>query len=166
MSVFDEPVEVVISDNELAPDPAPEGSVSSNVPSVSGDLVEVGEDEEEYTEHIPDYHVSTYYYTDDRPVTVSVNNEIDPEDLISVNSVSLNVLSADGLSLNSISVNVSNNYISNNTIQLISFNEVPFWHKPFNSYTAGEGLLFVILVTMVIGFVSSHLLRGLKNVHF
>lgn len=96
-------------------------------------------------------------------VEVSHNVVIDPDDLVSVNSVSLNVISADGLSLNSVSVNVSNNYISNNTVQILSINEAPFWDKPFKEYTVTEGMLFIIMISLVLGFVSSHLLKGLRS---
>lgn len=95
--------------------------------------------------------------------SISVNAVVDPEDLISVNSVSLNVISADDLSMNSISVNVSNNYISSSTIQIISQNNMSIWEKPFSQYTTSEGLLFTIMVTLVLGFVSNHLLKGLRH---
>ena len=147
-----------ISNNETAPDPA---AVSDNDTGDNEDLI-VGEDEQEnHKDNIQNTYEYTIYNETPHEVIVSVNNEINPNDLVSVNSVSLNVISADGLSFNTVSLNVTN--VSSSTIQVLSINEVPFWHKPFNEYSASEGILFTILITLVFGFVSNHLLRGLKH---
>lgn len=159
--------------NIIPPAPAPEpeesaGGVSENEPETGENDQEdntpvVSENTPQNTETIKEIH---HYESVTENIEVSNNVVIDPNDLVSVNSVSLNVLSADGLSLNSVSVNVSNNYISSNTIQIISADNVPFWNKPFNQYSTSEGLLFTILVVLTLGFVSNHLLRGLRNVSF
>lgn len=101
--------------------------------------------------------------------SVSITNivDIDPNSMISVNSVSLNVVSADDLmsllSGNSVSVNVSNNYISVNNV--ISINDLPWFNKSFDSYTTSEGILFVIMVSLLFGFIASHLLKLARYLH-
>lgn len=159
---------VLSSDAVPAPDTINEPTVSGNG-TVSGDLVfteDIEDDlfaEDAHSESLPHFYDTTVYYPSDTAVTVSVNNEVNPNDLISVNSVSLNVVSADGLSLNSVSVNVSNNYVSYNTVQVVSADNTPFWDKPFDQYNTSEGLLFIIMVTLVLGFISTHLLKGLRH---
>ena len=114
--------------------------------------------------------------TDEQPVvTVSPNITVNPTPVsvnvtvssneVSVNSVSLNYISSDeilnALSKNSVSVNVSNNYVSTNTV--VSFDDIPFWKKPFSKYSTTEGLLFMILVVIVMGFYFNHMIGGLKH---
>ncbi len=149
---------------ETAPSEEPAGSVSED--TVSQDLI-VGEEKTEKEEKDEEDIVSrepTVVTVETHSVdSISVNTIIDPNDLVSVNSVSLNVISADGLSFNSVSLNISENYVSNNYIQVISQDSTSFWDKPFNEYTTSEGLLFTIMITLVLGFVSSHLLKGLRR---
>ena len=149
---------------EVGPSEDPAGSVSED--TVSQDLIVVEEenekgknDEEDTVSYEPSVITVETHSVD----SISVNTIIDPNELVSVNSVSLNVISADGLSLNSVSLNISVNYVSNNYIQIISQDSTPFWDKPFNEYTTSEGLLFTIMITLVLGFVSSHLLKGLRR---
>lgn len=159
-----------VSINEPVPDPevitSPEqpeagSTVSENEPEETIDDIPQTVSQEKADAQIIKENYT--YNSITETVEVSHNMVIDPDDLVSVNSVSLNVISADGLSLNSVSVNVSNNYISNNTLQILSINEAPFWDKPFKEYTVSEGMLFIIMISLVLGFVSSHLLKGLRS---
>lgn len=146
------------------PDPIPEKTVSDNKEEEKKNAETQEKEVSENTIQTKTIHENNYVYESvNESVEVSTNVVIDPNDLVSVNSISLNVVSADGLSLNSVSVNVSNNYISNNTLQIISADSTPFWNKPFKDYTVSEGLLFIIMVSLVFGFVSTHLLRGLRD---
>lgn len=162
--INDDPVMVPV----IVPDPVPEPEPETGSSVSENNTEEIINDEEEkaLSENVPAPQIIKENFTYNsvtETVEVSSNVVIDPNDLVSVNSVSLNVLSADGLSLNSVSVNVSSNYVSNNTIQIISADSTPFWDKPFEEYTVSEGLLFIIMVSLVLGFVSSHLLKGLRN---
>lgn len=159
------PDEVIVEPGPVDnPGSVSEGSVSGN--ETSPEVIEEPEksnkeekDEEDIVSREPSIITVETHSVD----SISVNTVIDPNELVSVNSVSLNVISADGLSLNSVSLNISENYVSNNYIQIISQDSTPFWDKPFNEYTTSEGLLFTIMVTLVLGFVSSHLLKGLRR---
>ena len=166
-----EPVEVIDEPTITDPVEDPSGSVSDNE-TVSGNDTGSSENKEEKTEEKVEKKdeednisgkpniITVETHTLD---SISVNAVVDPDDIVSVNSVSLNVISADGLSLNSVSLNISENYVSNNYVTIVSQDSTSIWDKPFDQYTTSEGLLFTIMVTLVLGFVSSHLLKGLRR---